>query len=59
MREGRGYKRYHKYCAEHDTIETLTLYAFSTENWKRPKYEVDFLMRLLDRWLEKELPNIP
>ncbi len=30
---------------------------FSTENWKRPKYEVDFLMRLLDRWLEKELPN--
>ncbi|NPA60872.1 MAG: di-trans,poly-cis-decaprenylcistransferase [Epsilonproteobacteria bacterium] len=46
-----------KYCAEHDTIETLTLYAFSTENWKRPKYEVDFLMRLLDRWLEKELPT--
>ncbi|HHD81279.1 MAG TPA: di-trans,poly-cis-decaprenylcistransferase [Campylobacterales bacterium] len=44
-----------QYCAEHDTIETVTLYAFSTENWKRPKYEVDFLMRLLDRWLKKEL----
>ncbi len=27
-------------------IETLTLYAFSTENWKRPKYEVQVLMRL-------------
>jgi len=46
-----------RYCAKHDTIETLTLYAFSTENWKRPKYEVDFLMRLLDRWLKQELPT--
>jgi undecaprenyl diphosphate synthase len=46
-----------QYCAEHETIESVTLYAFSTENWKRPKYEVDFLMRLLDRWLKKELPT--
>jgi len=44
-----------QYCAEHPTIETVTLYAFSTENWKRPKYEVEFLMKLLDRWLKKEL----
>ncbi len=44
-----------RYCAEHETIETVTLYAFSTENWKRPKYEVDFLMRLLDTWLKNEL----
>ena len=44
-----------RYCAEHETIETVTLYAFSTENWKRPKYEVDFLMRLLDTWLKGEL----
>jgi undecaprenyl diphosphate synthase len=44
-----------KYCAEHKTIDTVTLYAFSTENWKRPKYEVNFLMRLLDSWLKKEL----
>lgn len=44
-----------QYCAEHPTIETVTLYAFSTENWKRPKYEVDFLMRLLDTWLKNEL----
>lgn len=36
-------------------LEYLTLYAFSTENWKRPKYEVDFLMKLLDRWLKSEL----
>ena len=44
-----------QYCAEHETIETVTLYAFSTENWKRPKYEVDFLMKLLDKWLKGEL----
>ena len=36
-------------------IEYLTLYAFSTENWKRPQAEVSFLMTLLDRYLEKEL----
>lgn len=45
------------YCSTHSEIETLTLYAFSTENWKRPKYEVDFLMRLLDNHLTKELPK--
>jgi len=42
------------YCAKSDEIDTLTLYAFSTENWKRPKMEIDFLMTLLERWLEKE-----
>ena len=43
------------YCAEHETVETLTLYAFSTENWKRPKMEVNFLMKLLDDYLRNEL----
>ncbi len=43
------------YCANHEEIETVTFYAFSTENWKRPKLEVDFLMRLLDRYLKNEL----
>lgn len=43
------------YCANHPTIKTLTLYAFSTENWKRPKLEVEFLMQLLDSWLKNEL----
>jgi len=45
------------YCANHPTIETLTLYAFSTENWKRPKLEVEFLMQLLDKWLKNELES--
>jgi len=43
------------YCAEHPHIETSTFYAFSTENWKRPKLEVEFLMKLLDRYLKNEL----
>jgi len=39
-------------------IDALTLYAFSAENWRRPKAEVDFLMRLLREYLRKELPVI-
>jgi undecaprenyl diphosphate synthase len=36
----------------------LTLYAFSLENWRRPRAEVDFLMRLLREYLKRELPTI-
>ncbi len=36
-------------------VKFLTLYAFSTENWKRPKYEIDFLMKLMDIYLKNEL----
>jgi undecaprenyl diphosphate synthase len=43
------------YCAKHPTIETATFYAFSTENWKRPKLEVEFLMKMLDNYLKDEL----
>ncbi len=43
------------YCAADSEIETVTFYAFSTENWKRPKLEVDFLMKLLDKYLKNEL----
>jgi len=39
-------------------IKYLTLYAFSTENWKRPKLEVDTLMRLLVSSLKKELKTL-
>src|ERR1043165_1405171 len=39
-------------------IQALTLYAFSTENWKRPRYEVDALMRMLRRYLRIELDEI-
>jgi undecaprenyl diphosphate synthase len=39
-------------------IPALTLYAFSMENWRRPKAEIDFLMHLLREYLRKELPLI-
>lgn len=39
-------------------IPALTLYAFSMENWRRPKAEIDFLMHLLREYLRRELPLI-
>ena len=39
-------------------IEALTLYAFSVENWRRPKAEIDFLMQLLREYLRQEMPLI-
>lgn len=38
-------------------VKYLTLYAFSTENWARPKTEVEFLMKLLEKYLDNELPT--
>ena len=42
------------YCAKIG-VKYLTLYAFSTENWERPKLEVEFLMKLLEKYLKSEL----
>ena len=39
-------------------IKYLTLYAFSTENWKRPKKEIDYLFKLLENFLTKKLEDI-
>lgn len=39
-------------------IKYLTLYAFSIENWKRPISEVSILMKLLEHYLRKELPEL-
>lgn len=44
--------------ANHLGVSVLTLYAFSTENWKRPKMEVDFLMRLPEEFLSTFLPEL-
>ena len=43
-----------QYCSD-IKVKYLTLYAFSTENWERPKLEVEFLMKLLEKYLKKEL----
>jgi undecaprenyl diphosphate synthase len=39
-------------------VKVLTLYAFSVENWKRPRAEVETLWRLLRYYLQKELPEL-
>jgi undecaprenyl diphosphate synthase len=42
----------------HHKIEILTLYTFSSENWKRPKNEITFLFRLLENFLRKKIDEI-
>jgi len=39
-------------------IKFLTLYAFSTENWKRPKKEINYLFKLLENFLSRKLDDI-
>jgi undecaprenyl diphosphate synthase len=39
-------------------VRYLTVYAFSTENWKRPKSEVDYLMQLFMESMQKEVPDL-
>tara|TARA_B110000037_G_C17079550_1_gene489369 strand:- start:1048 stop:1722 length:675 start_codon:yes stop_codon:yes gene_type:complete len=39
-------------------IKHLTLYAFSTENWKRPKKEINYLFKLLEDFLKKQIINL-
>jgi undecaprenyl diphosphate synthase len=42
----------------HANIKVLSLYAFSSENWKRPQQEVDTLMKLFERYLKKETRSL-
>ena len=42
-------------CSVKNKVKYLTLYAFSTENWKRPKKEIHFLMNLLDNFIDKKI----
>ena len=42
----------------HQKIGVLTLYTFSSENWKRPKNEITFLFRLLENFLSKKINEI-
>ncbi len=57
-REGRKSVRKIVECCVELGINNLTLYAFSTENWNRPKLEVDFLMQLLFLSLKDELKTL-
>ena len=46
------FSRVVEYCVARG-IPTVTVYAFSTENWRRPQHEVDALMELLDRYMDE------
>ena len=41
-----------------NNIKYLTLYTFSTENWKRPKKEIDFLIYLLEKYIDQQLDKL-
>lgn len=43
-----------QWCHDDPRVNTLTVWCFSTENWKRDKKEIDMLMQLLEEYLEKE-----
>lgn len=45
-------------CCKNWGIKILTAYAFSTENWRRPTQEVDFLMLLFEKLLQRELAQM-
>ena len=45
------------HCINHK-IKFLTLYTFSSENWKRPKTEIAFLFKLLENFLQKKINKI-
>ncbi len=45
-------------CADKLGVNTLTLFAFSTENWQRPAWEVNYLMSLPEKYFHSELPEL-
>lgn len=51
-----AFKAVVKHCGELG-IECVTVYAFSTENWKRPKAEVESIMKLLEGYLDGDYPD--
>lgn len=56
VRGAKTFKEISLYCADRG-VEMLTVYAFSTENWKRPKAEVDAIMNLFRDYLLDGLNN--
>ncbi len=45
-------------AAKESGVKILTLYTFSTENWKRPKYEINALFKLLENYIDKEAKSL-
>ncbi len=53
----KAFRRLVEYCADRG-LQAITFYAFSTENWKRPKPEVDAILKLLDTYMDDALANL-
>jgi undecaprenyl diphosphate synthase len=53
---GKTFRKITRYCSDIG-VKYLTVYAFSTENWKRPKEEIDALMKLFKDYLEEALKD--
>lgn len=47
-----------EYCSRDLNLPVLTVYAFSTENWRRPDHEVNFLLKLFHETLQKEIARM-
>lgn len=47
-----------RFCSDELKLPAMTVYAFSTENWKRPKPEVEFLLKLFDQALQQEIDEL-
>ena len=45
-------------CSISFKIPIITFYVFSSENWKRPKTEINFLFKLIDQYFSKEIKNV-
>ena len=54
---GATFKKIARYC-EKVGLKYMTVYAFSTENWKRPQKEVDAIMKILDQYLDECLADM-
>ena len=56
-----GYKNIQKFCqwCQKKGIKVLTAFGFSVENWTRPKQEINYLMKLLEKGLLRELEKSP
>mgnify|MGYP002523341967 CR=1 FL=1 len=53
----KNFKKIVRYCGEIG-IENITVYAFSTENWKRPKKEVDSIMKIMKSFISMRISGL-
>ena len=54
----RALKKIIKECKENKQVNEITVFAFSTENWKRPKAEVDVILKLIKQYIKSEIAEL-